>query len=100
VEYYLQEIEKNDLQHFTGGLKRKAKQYFSTNPKERKEVVSLLAQYGITPSEILAKAAQLESHGVLTFERLVASRVNGRRMLRKEAERDEGRQDHDGLARE
>jgi hypothetical protein len=100
VEYYLQEIAKNDLTHFTGGLKRKAKQYFSTDPKERKEIVSQLAQYGITPSELLAKAAQLESHGVLTFDRLVSSRVNGRRMLRKEAERAAGRQSHDDLAAE
>jgi hypothetical protein len=100
VEYYLQEIEKNDLQHFTAGLKRKAKQYFNTDPKERKQIISLLAQYGITPSELLAKAAQLESHGVLTFERLVASRVNGRRMLRKEAERDAGSQHHDDVAGE
>ena len=70
------------------------------HPEERKEVVSLLAQYGITPSELLAKAAQLESNGVLTFERLVSSRVNGRRMLRKEAERVAGRQDHYDLAEE
>jgi hypothetical protein len=100
VEYYLQEIEKSDFPNFAGGFKRKATQYFSTNPKERKEVISLLAQYGITPSEILAKAAQLESHGVLTFERLVSSRVNGRRMLRKEAERGAGSQHHDDPAEE
>jgi hypothetical protein len=41
----------------------------------------------ITASELLAKAAQLESNGVLMFERLMTSRANGRRMLRKEAER-------------
>ena len=41
-----------------------ALKYFSTDPKERKEVTSLLAQHGITASEIQAKAAQLEGPGV------------------------------------
>jgi hypothetical protein len=97
LEYYLLEISKS-LGDWS--LTEKAQQYFSTNPKERKEVISLLAQYGITTSELLAKAAQLESSGVLTFERLVSSRVNGRRLLRKEAERVAGSQDHDDLAAE
>ena len=100
VEYYLQEIYSSGGYTTYFSVKEKAKQYFSTNAKERKEVVSLLAQFGITPSELQAKAAQLESNGVLTFERLVSSRVNGRRMLRKEAERDAGRQDRDDLAAE
>ena len=99
LEYYLREISKSCFLH-DWSVTEKANQYFSTNPKERKEIVSLLAQYGITPSELLAKAAQLESHGVLTFERLVSSRVNGRRMLRKEAERNAGRRDHDDPAEE
>jgi hypothetical protein len=81
-------------------FRRKALQYFSSSAKERREVISLLAQHGITHSELLAKAAQLESNGVLTFERLVSSRVDGRRMLRKEAERDAGRQDQDDIAEE
>jgi hypothetical protein len=99
LQYYLREISKSC---FLGdwSVTEKANQYFSDNPKERKEVISLLAQYGITPSELLAKAAQLESNGVLTFERLVSSRVNGRRMLRKEAERSAARQDHDDLPAE
>jgi hypothetical protein len=62
VEYYLQEIDKSGVPDFFGGFASNAKPYFSTNPKERKEIVSLLAQYGITPSELLAKAAQLESN--------------------------------------
>ncbi len=101
LQYYLEEIDKSsDFPDFSGGFKKKARQYFSANPEERKEVISLLAQYGITPSELLAKAAQLESNGVLMFERLVTSRANGRRMLRKEAERYAGSQDHDDLAEE
>jgi hypothetical protein len=98
LKYYLQEISKRCFLD-DWSVEQKANQYFSTSAKERKEVVSLLAQYGITHSELLAKAAQLESNGVLTFERLVASRVNGRRMLRKEAERDAGSRDHDDLAK-
>jgi len=108
LEYYLEEIDtsreeidrSSDFPDFSGGFKNYARQYFSANPKERKEVISLLAQYGITPSELLAKAAQLESNGVLMFERLVTSRANGRRMLRKEAERYAGSRDHDDLAEE
>jgi hypothetical protein len=98
LEYYLGEINSCFLDDWS--VTEMARQYFRAIPKERKEVVSLLAQYGITPSELLAKAAQLESNGVLTFERLVSSRVNGRRMLRKEAERDAGRQDHDDVPEE
>ena len=100
VEYYLEEIASSGGNTNDFSVKRKATQYFSGNQKERKEVISLLAQHGITTSELQAKAAQLESSGVLTFERLVSSRVNGRRMLRKEAERDAARQDHDDLAAE
>jgi hypothetical protein len=61
--------------------------YFSTNAEEKKEVISLLAQHGITMAELLAKAAQLEGPGLLMFDRMVAARENGRRLLRKEAER-------------
>jgi hypothetical protein len=96
LEYFFEEIDKSA--YFPGGLRDKAGKYFSANPKEKKEIISLLAQYGITPSELLAKAAQLESNGVLMFERLVTARANARRMLRKETERYEGSHDHDDLA--
>jgi hypothetical protein len=72
-----------------------AMKYFSTDPKERKEVTSLLAQHGITASEIQAKAAQLEGPGVLMFDRMVAARESGRRLLRKEAEHYARRQEND-----
>ena len=61
--------------------------YMSTNAKERKEVLSLLAQHGITIAELQAKAAQLESGGIQLFDRLAAARENSRRMLLKEAQR-------------
>jgi len=99
LEYFLEAIDKStDFRDHYGGLKRKARQYFSANPKEKNEIISLLAQHGITPSELLAKAAQLESNGVLMFERLMTSRVNARRMLRKEAQRYARSQVHDDLA--
>ena len=98
LEYYLQEIASSGGFTNDFSVKRKADQYFSGNLKERKEVVSLLARYGITSCELLAKAAQLESNGVLMFERLVTSRANARRMLRKEAQRHARSQVHDDLA--
>jgi hypothetical protein len=58
--------------------------YFSKDPKERKEVISLLAQHGITLTEIQAKAAQLNSPTLQLFERMMAARENGRRQLRKD----------------
>ena len=72
-----------------------ALKYFSTDPNERKEVTSLLAQHGITAAEIQAKAAQLEGPGVLMFDRMVAARESGRRLLRKEAEHYARRQEND-----
>jgi len=38
---------------------------------------------------------RLECGGIRVFDRLVAARENGRRMLRKEAEHYARRQDHD-----
>jgi len=69
--------------------------YFSTNAKEKKEVISLLAQHGIMMAELQAKATQLEGAGLLMLDRMVSVRENGRRMLRKEAERRSLRRDDD-----
>jgi hypothetical protein len=62
-----------------------ALKFFSRNAKEKKELTSLLAQYGITTGELHAKAVQLESGGLQMLDRLVAARESSRRMLRKEA---------------
>ncbi len=70
-----------------------ASKYFSNKPKERAEVVSRLAKFGITIEELHAKAMQLESGGIQMLDRLVAARENGRRMLRKEAAQNARRQD-------
>jgi hypothetical protein len=45
--------------------------------------------------EAQAKAAQLKGGGLQMLARMVAAREDGRRLLRKEAERRSLRQDHD-----
>ena len=65
-----------------GGL-----EYFSKSAKEREAIRTHLAQFGITPAELHAKAAQLNSEPLQMFERMIAARANRRRMLRKEAKR-------------
>jgi hypothetical protein len=63
-----------------------ALQYFSKKPKEREKVIALLAQHGITLAELQAKAAELNGEPLQMFERMIAARENGRRMLRKEVQ--------------
>jgi hypothetical protein len=81
IEYSLELVCEPDYAEDLG-LK-----YLSGNPKDRKEVLSVLAEAGITMTEIQAKAAELEGSGLQLFERLVSSRESARRMLRKEAGR-------------
>ena len=66
--------------------------FFSTNPKEKKEVIADLAKHGITTAVLQAKAAQIERDGLQLFDRMVAVRESGRRLLRKENERSARRQ--------
>ena len=87
LDYYLKEICEVD---YAEDLTDK---YFNGNAKGRKEVMAVLAEYGITMAELHAKAAQLESGGLAMFDRMVAARENGRRLLRKEAERGSLRDD-------
>jgi hypothetical protein len=89
LDYYLKEICEVD---YAEDLTDK---YFNGNAKGRKEVMTVLAEYGITMAELQAKAAQLESGGLAMFDRMVAARENGRRLLRKEAERGSLRDDDD-----
>jgi hypothetical protein len=63
-----------------------ALKYFSKNPKERQEVIALLAQHGITLAELQAKAAELNGKPLQMFERMTVTRANERRMARKEAQ--------------
>jgi hypothetical protein len=62
-----------------------ALQYLSKRPKDRAEVMAFLAQHGITMVHLQAKAAEFNKEPLLMFERMIASRENGRRQLRKEA---------------
>jgi hypothetical protein len=62
-----------------------ALRYFSKRPNERAEVMALLAGHGITMVHLQAKAAEFNKEPLLMFERMIASRENGRRQLRKEA---------------
>jgi hypothetical protein len=86
LKYFLPDI------HADGNLKKPLQaeklvfMYFSGNPKERQEVVSLLAKYGITEAVLQAKAAQ-ENIGLMQmFEVMYARRGKERRKLRQEDE--------------
>lgn len=70
--------------------------YFSKNPKERQEVISLLARYGITSAALQAKAAQQNSDAIQMFEAMIARREKGRRKLRREDNLLQSRQSEKG----
>jgi hypothetical protein len=94
VKHFLEDICKDLCPSPFDDPAEMALKYFSTNPKESNGVRSLLDQHGITHSALQAKAAQLESGGILMFERMIAARENGRRMLRKENEHYARRQEN------
>lgn len=84
------------VQHFLaevrGGEDRvkqiaEAAKYFSDISKERNQMRSRLAKYGITPAELHAKAFEQNSEALQILERMISSRERGRRKLRKEDER-------------
>ena len=70
-----------------------ASDFFNGDLKEKKEVIGILAQHGITMTELLAKAAQIEAAGLQLFDRMVTTRETSRRLLRRE--RDTRRQDNE-----
>ena len=74
-----------NLKLATTSITNSALAYFSTDPKEKAEVVARLAQHGIGLAELQAKAAELNGQPLQMFERMIAARENGRRQLRKEA---------------
>jgi hypothetical protein len=91
VKYYLALTEEKLL---AMPSKPAALKYFSKNAKDREEVRARLAQYDITPAELHAKAAQLNSEPIQMFERMIAARANGRRMLREETRRNAKRDEN------
>jgi hypothetical protein len=74
-------------------VEKLAFKYFSKDSKERQEVISLLARYGITPEVLQAKAAQQNSDAIQMFEAMGARRGKERRKLRREDERLQRRRD-------
>ncbi len=64
-----------------------ARLYYSGDDKPRKEMASLLEQYGITAEQIQAKAVQLIGNSLQMIDRMIASPETSRRSLRRENER-------------
>jgi hypothetical protein len=98
LQYFLAEVSKGEQQltRLIDDPAHRACKYYSDKPKERDEIRSLLAQYGITAAELCAKAAQDNSDALQMFERMIASRERGRRKLRKEDDRRRRRADMKG----
>jgi len=83
LQHFLTEVSKGEGQV----VGHRASHYFSDKLKTRNEIRSFLAQYGITPAELHAKAAQQNGEALQMFERMIAARERGRRKQRKEDER-------------
>jgi hypothetical protein len=93
LNYFLRDIYEPEGLKKTGASRALALQYFSEKPKEKREVVALLARFGITPAVLQAKAAQLNSDAIQMFEAMTARREKDRRKLRREHERLRRRRD-------
>jgi hypothetical protein len=61
--------------------------FYSADPKAKKEVTAVMTQYGITEAMVQAKAMQIIGGTLQLFDRLITSRQSSRRILRKENER-------------
>jgi hypothetical protein len=94
-DVFLQQLQIDYHLAKSSEVEKLAFKYFSNNPKERQEVVSLLARYGITPAVLQAKAAQQNSDAIQMFEAMGARRGKERRKLRQEDERLQRRRDSD-----
>jgi hypothetical protein len=86
LQHFLAEISKGEeqLRRPKDTPAHRACKYFSDKPKDRSEIRSLLAQYGITPAELHAKSAQDNSDALQMFERMINTRQRGRRRLDKD----------------
>jgi hypothetical protein len=63
---------------------RRARDYYSGNPKQREERVAFLTESGMTEAELYAQAFECKSETLQIFERMIAARERTRRRLRKE----------------
>ncbi|QPF90222.1 hypothetical protein [Bradyrhizobium commune] len=89
VEQFLTEIPPGEdgSKSQVGKADRWANRYFSATKKEREEVRSRLAKFGITEAELLARSAQNNSDAILMLEGMVSSRERSRRKLQNEIRR-------------
>jgi hypothetical protein len=67
--YFLQMIKPPKRLDLIGANRTLALKYFSKKPKEKEQVLALLAQHGITVAALQAKAAELSSEPLQMFER-------------------------------
>ncbi|MGY4607020.1 hypothetical protein ACVW16_005432 [Bradyrhizobium sp. USDA 4474] len=89
VEQFLTDIRvgEDGLPSTANRPDRRANKYFSANKKERDEVRSQLAKYGVGEAEVLARSAQNNGDVICMFERMISSRERSRRKLQKEMRR-------------
>jgi hypothetical protein len=64
-----------------------ARDYFVGSPRDKKNVEAHLAKFGFTWQHVQAKAFELAHPGLLPIDRMVMTRENARRQLRKDLER-------------
>jgi hypothetical protein len=64
-----------------------AQSYFTGTAKDKKAIEARLAEYGINWQHIQAKAIELAHPGLLPIDRMVMTRENARRLLRKDLEK-------------
>jgi hypothetical protein len=75
-----------------------AVKFYSADPKVKKEVTAVMAQYGITEAKVQAKAMQIIGGTLQLFDRMISNRENARRNLRKEQEKRAATKDTRGPA--
>jgi hypothetical protein len=61
--------------------------FYGADPKAKKEVTTVMTQYGITEAMIQAKAIQIIGGTLQLLDRMINNRELSRRILRKENER-------------
>ena len=61
--------------------------FYSADPKAKKEVTAVMKKYGITEAMVQAKAMQIIGGTLQLFDRMIINRESSRRILRKENER-------------
>ncbi|KJC50895.1 hypothetical protein UB31_11715 [Bradyrhizobium sp. LTSP849] len=70
VQQILDEIipGESNLKRIQDNAARRGNKYFSENEKERNEIHSLLAKFGVTEAELYARSAQNNSEALLMWE--------------------------------